>query len=146
MTDFNALYVGSDKTRKLIEKANDSWALNEAIPNIKALWKELNANATTINVDAIFVEEGFFDRSGDSDELEKLILSLAPFTFFGVVSSSAKSNALIESRVRSSAKELGYGVKCDFYFLDKKALTDGSSNAVSQIVSVANSVVANSVN
>jgi len=136
MTDFNALYVGSDKMRKLIEKANPSWSLNEALPNIEALWKGLNIQSTVSNVDAIFLEEGLFDRSGDNKAFEKLIFSLAPFTFIGIVSSSEKTNQLIEVRVRETAREFGFTGKFDFYFLDKKSLLAGSSNAVSQLVSI----------
>ena len=132
MTEFKALYAGTEKMRGLIAGANRGWELSQAHGSVSELWAHLGKNpAELASLDAILIEESLFEGD-ERKKFASFVTTMAPFVFVGLIG-NGRGNDEIAAAVDAETERLGAWSSFDYYFVSEKDLRAGLSNAVSSM-------------
>lgn len=116
----NAVYIGIEKVGEFLEKLRPDWDFLPHVPDITSLWEGLNDGTIDNNIQIILILDQFFDPEGEDTSFEKLVSTMAPHCFFGIINYRAALKEHMRERIGSEAYSTGDSSNLLYYFIDPK--------------------------
>lgn len=113
-----AIFVGTPAIGQALENLRKDWEFLPPVPDIASLWDGLTSGSIDNNVQVILVLDQFFYLSGEDTSFEKLIVTLSPHCFFGIVNYRPEIREQIRERVDYEAYSSGASDSVLYYYID----------------------------
>lgn len=130
----NAVYIGIEKVGEFLEKLRPDWDFLPHVPDITSLWEGLNDGTIDNNIQIILILDQFFDPEGEDSSFEKLVATMAPHCFFGIINYRGALKEHMRERISSEAYSSGDSSNLLYYFIDPKLPNQSLDVAVNSYV------------
>lgn len=129
-----AIYIGVPQVRDVLVKLRPDWIFAPTVPDIAALWEGLENGTIDQQSQIILILDGFFDERGADRSFEKMIASMAPYAFVGIISYQPNMKELINERVEAEAYAMGVGSTPQFYYIDPRKPAPTIDSAIARFI------------
>lgn len=116
-----AIFIGVPSVGEVLASLRKDWDFLPSVPDIASLWDGLTSGAIDNNIQIILILDQFFDPSGEDTSFEKLVVTMSPYCFFGIVNYSPNLHEQIRERVDYESYSSGSSDSVLYFYIDPKA-------------------------
>lgn len=114
-----ALVVGSGPVADALAGLRREWYFLPSVPDIESLWAGLANHTISDNIQYLLITDDFFDpKAGRVEAFENLVVTMAPYCFFGIVSYDGWKQKPILEGVGARALNSGLEGFAPYFFID----------------------------
>lgn len=129
-----AIYIGLPQVGDILKKIRPDWDFLPHVEDISSLWAGLSDGTIDNNIQILLVLDLFFDPRGDNNSFEKLVATMAPHCFLGIVNYKPDLREQMKERISYEAYGLGESSTLLYYFVDPKQPNHSLDMAVNEYI------------
>jgi MinD-like ATPase involved in chromosome partitioning or flagellar assembly len=129
-----AIFIGREDIGNAISSLRPEWDFLPPVDSIESLWSGLADGSIDNNVQVLFILDTFFDPSGTNTSFEKVVSTMSPWCFFGIIKYRENQESAIRERIDSEAYMNGAGDDPLFFFIDPTKPNETIDTALNQFI------------
>lgn len=116
-----AIFIGVPEVAAALAQIRKDWDFLPAVPDIASLWEGLTNGSIDNNVQAILILDQFFDVTAEDTSFEKLVVTMSPYCFFGIINYNKGLHEAIRERVDYEAYNTGSSGDPMYFYIDPES-------------------------
>lgn len=130
-----AIYIGLPQVGDTLKKIRPDWDFLPHVEDISSLWSGLSDGTIDNNIQILLVLDLFFDPRGENNSFEKLVATMAPHCFLGVINYKPDYREQMKERISYESYGLGESSNILYYFINPKEPNNSLDIAINDYIS-----------
>ena len=116
-----AIFIGQPVVGDALANLRKDWDFLPSVPDIASLWEGLASESIDNDIQIILILDHLFDPSGEDTSFEKLVVTMSPYCFFGIVNYSPNLHDQIKERVDYESYSTGSSDSVMYFYIDPQS-------------------------
>lgn len=130
-----AIYIGVKEVGDALERFRPDWEFLPSVRTIADLWAGLVDGSISNDIQIIFVLDNFFDPKGEDSSFEKLVATMGPHCFLGIINYRPALREHMKEQISNEAYTAGDSTNLLYYFIDPKKVGRSLDIALNDYIS-----------